>query len=238
MAGPEAPPRAPGGTGGGSGAAMGLRLHRGGRFRRRLAAVFGREPEAGDQIWRRLIHGAGALVLIYYLLPGDFFVVLPKEGVLFLALGVAGALEVLRLGLHVDLPTIRPYEAHRPASFLFYATGLVAAIVLFPEPIAAAAILGTALVDPLIGELRARPRGRAIRLGIPLAVYAGLAAAALAGVGRWPPIAALPLAGLAAVVAIAVERWRFRWLDDDLTMTIVPALVLYGLGILALGLPR
>ena len=56
------------------GASAPLRLHRGGTFRRRLALAFGRDEAAGDIVWRRLVHGAGAFVLVYYLVPVDFFV--------------------------------------------------------------------------------------------------------------------------------------------------------------------
>jgi hypothetical protein len=216
----------------------GLRLHRGGEFRRRLAAAFGRDEAAGDVIWRRLIHACGALVVLYYLLPAGFFLVVPKEDVLLLALAAVAVLELLRLGFGVELPTIRGYEARRPASYVFYSVALVAAILLFPKPIAVAVILGTALVDPLAGELRSNARWARLQVVLPFVVYTGLAATALAGVGRWPLSDALGLAVLAAAVGVGVERWRFRWLDDDLTMTVVPAVALYLAGVWALGLPR
>jgi hypothetical protein len=215
-----------------------IRLHTGGTFRRRLARAFGRDESAGDAVSRRVVHVAGALVLVYYPMPVDFFVVVPKEVALLLALAAMFALEIARLGFHAELPTIRGYEARRPASYLFYSVALVAAILLFPPPIAVAVILGTAIVDPLAGEMRGAslPLGRS--LGVSFLVYTALATVALAGVGRWPWEAALGLGAFAAAVGVAVERWRFRWLDDDLTMTIVPAVALYAVGIVALGLPR
>jgi hypothetical protein len=221
-----------------TGSASPLRLHRGGGFRRRLAAVLGREESAGDEIWRRMVHAAGAFVLVYFVVPSGFFVVVSKEVVLLVALAAVGGIEVLRLGFGVELPTIRGYEARRPASFVFYAVGLVVAVLLFPEPIAVAVVLGTAFVDPLAGELRSSARWRRFQPALPLVVYFALAATALAVVGPWPWPDAVGLGALASVVGVAVERWRFRWLDDDLTMTVVPALVLYGSGVVALGLGR
>jgi len=214
-----------------------VRLHRGGQFRRWLASVFGRPEAEGNEIWRRLIHGTGAFVLAYYLVPPGFFVVVPNDVALLLALGAVVVLEGLRLGLGAELPTIRPYEARRPASYVFYAVGLAVAVLLFPEPIAVAVVLGTAFVDPLAGELRRRPQGARLALGVPWAVYTALATGALVLVGRWPWELALGLGAVAAAVAVLVERWRFRWLDDDLTMTVVPALVLYGLVLLVRGTP-
>lgn len=215
-----------------------LRLHGGGGLRRRLAAAFGRDESAGDVIWRRILHGAGALVLVYYVVPGGFFLVAPKEAVLLAALAAVGVLEVLRLGFGAQLPSMRGYESDRLASYVFYAVALVIAILLFPPPIATAVILGTAMVDPLAGELRSSARWTRLSPWLPFVVYTGLATTSLAAVGRWPWPVAGGLGALAAVVAVGVERWRFRWLDDDLTMTVVPALVLYAVGVLALGLPR
>jgi len=206
-------------------------------LRGRLARLFGRNEAIGNVPWRRIVHGAGAFVLVYYLIPAGFFVLVSKEVALLLALAAAFVLELCRLALGVPLPTIRGYERDRPASFVFYAVGLVVAVLLFPVAIAAAVVLGTAIVDPLAGELRARHRpGPAV--WVSFAVYTGMAGGLLAGVGGWPWAWAVVLGALAGVVAVGVERWRFRWLDDDLTMTVVPAMVLYGTGVVALGLAR
>lgn len=212
------------------------RLPRGGEFRRRLATAFGRDTVAGDAFWRRILHGAGAFVLVYLVMPTDLFVVAPKEVVLLLALAAVGVLELLRLRAGVELPTIRSYEAGRPASYVFYAVALVVAVLLFPAPIAVAVVLGTAIVDPIAGALRGSVRKRRLGPWLPFAVYTALAATALAVVGRWPWGWAGALGALAGAIAVAVERWRFRWLDDDLTMTVVPALVLYVVGVVVLGL--
>jgi len=48
-------------------------------------------------------------------------------------------------------------------------------------------------------------------------------------VTHWPAFAALAFAGVAAVVAIAFERPKIPHLDDDLAMTLVPAVVLLSL---------
>ena len=176
-------------------------------------------------------------MLVYFLVPVQFFVVAPKWVILLAALAAVGVLELLRLGAGVELPTIRAYESGRPASYLFYATALAVAVLLFPEPIAVAVVLGTAFVDPLAGELRASrtwSRGPPV---IPFVAYAVLAIAALLLVGRWPALAAVTLGLLAAAIGVTVERWRFRWLDDDLTMTVVPAVVLYAVGVVGWGLP-
>jgi len=213
-----------------------MRLHRGGRFRTWLGARLGGDFALGDRVWRRILHGLGAAVLIYYPLPNDFFVVLPKAYVLLIALIAVLGLEALRHSVRLELPTIRPYEAGRVGSFAWFALAIVAAILLFPPAIAAAVVLGCALVDPLAGELRRRPVPSAVAWGLPFGAYAALAFVGLVGVGGWPPLPSAGLALAAAAIGVAVEGPRFRGVDDDLAMTLAPALALYGIGVLALGL--
>jgi dolichol kinase len=216
---------------------MTLRLHRKGRFRGWLGGRFGGDADLGDRIWRRVLHGLCAIVLLYYLLPENFFLIAPKWVILLAALAAVLFLEVLRHAAGLELPTIRAYEQRRIASFAFFAVALVIAVLLFPMPVGAAVVLGTALVDPLAGELRTYRARPTVQWGAPIAAYFALAWVGLAVVGRWPAIPSVALALIAAPVAIVVERRMGTWLDDDLLMTLVPALLLLGLGVYALHLP-
>jgi dolichol kinase len=218
-------------------APMGWRLHTGGRFRTWLGARFGGDLALGDRIWRRILHGLGAVALVYYVLPNDFFLIAPKLEVLLAALAVVLVLEALRHTAGLELPTIRDYEREWVGSFAVFATAIVVVILIFPEPIAAAVVLGTALVDPLAGELRRRQGSRAVELGVPFLAYSALAWAGLAAFGRWPLVESAGLAVLAGAIAVAVERPKVWWFDDDLAMTLVPAVALYLAGVVGLGLP-
>jgi dolichol kinase len=214
-----------------------LRLHRHGQFRRWLGHALGGDEELGDRAWRRILHLFGALVLVYYALPNNFFVIAPKADILLAALGVMFVLEALRHAVGLELPTIRPYETHRIASFVFFALALVLAVLLFPLPIAAAVILGTAIVDPVAGELRRQSSSPVLAVGLPVAAYGLLAFVGLAAIGGWPAGPSALLAVVAAPIAVAVERPKWPWVDDDLMMTFLPGLFLYAAGVLALGLP-
>jgi hypothetical protein len=215
---------------------MDLRLHRRGRFRRWLGARFGHDEAWGDRLWRRIVHTVGAAVLLYYVFPNNFFIVAPKEYVLLAALAAALVLEGLRHAAGLELPTIRPYEERRIASFVWYSLALVGAILLFPFPIAVTVVLGTAFVDPLAGGLRESERRRRLYPAVPFALYAVLALIGLGAIGGWPFLLAIPLALVAAAVALAAEYPKIPWVDDDLAMTFAPALVLYGVGVLLLRL--
>ena len=59
----------------------------------------------------------------------------------------------------------------------------------------------------------------------------------LSVLGTWPVLPSAGLALVAGAIAVAVERPKVWWLDDDLAMTLVPALALYVVGVVGLGLP-
>lgn len=217
---------------------MALRLHRHGRFRRWLGARLGGDEARGDRAWRRILHGLGAAAVVYYVIPNDFFLVAPKEWILLAALAFILILEALRHLAGLQLPTIREYEVHRIGSYALYSIALVLALLVFPEPIGAAVILGTAIVDPVAGELRANPAYRSWAPALPFALYSVLAFAGLAGVGRWPLLDSAALAVLAGALAVVVEGPTIRWMDDDLAMVIVPGVAVYLTASFALGLVR
>ncbi len=217
---------------------MSFRLHRGGRFRRWLGERLGGDLALGDRVWRRTLHALGAVALVYFFLPNDFFLVAPKEYILLAALAAVLVLEGLRHAAGLELPTIRPYEEGRLGSFALFAIAIVVAILLFPLAIACAVVLGTAIVDPLAGELRRDPRFRRIDALVPFAVYSALALVGLSVLGSWPVLPSVGLALVAGAIAVAVERPKVWWIDDDLVMTLVPALALYAVGVLVLGYAR
>jgi dolichol kinase len=208
---------------------MPLRLHTGGRFRRWLGHLAGGDELLGERIWRRVIHLAGLVALLYYLLPTGFFVLISTRDVVYLLVLFVVAIEVGRHLLGIELPTIRELERKRVASYVYYALALAAALLLFPPAIGAVAIAGTALVDPLIGELRVSPRLRALYPGLPLVVYAAIALVGFAVLSGWPLVEVFLLAAVAAVVAVAAERPKWSWMDDDFAMTLAPALVVLAL---------
>jgi dolichol kinase len=215
-----------------------VRLHRGGKTREWLGVQLGGDYELGDRAYRRVLHMLGGLAVVYLVLPSDVFVVVSTEVVLLAALAIVLALEGLRHRAHWELPTIRPYESHRIASFAFYAVALVAALLLFPRPIAAAVILGTAFIDPLLGELRLRSERFASTAVLGGLAYAAIAFVAMGAFGGGWTVSVVGLALLAAVLAVTAEWPTWGPLDDDLAMTLVPGAVLTVLVALGPGLLR
>jgi hypothetical protein len=214
-----------------------VRLHRDGQFRAWLGRRFGGGPQLGDRLFRRGLHGLGALVLLYDLLPGRLGPV-PTVAILLAALAAVLAIEAARHAGALELPALHPRETDRVASFAWFAVALVVAVLLFPVAIATAVVLGAAFVDPVIGELRTAPRWSRWRPSLPIALYGLIALGALRWVGDWAWPPALAAAALAAVIAVAVEAWRQPYLDDDLTMPLVPGFLLLGLLLAWPSLPR
>jgi len=208
-----------------------VRLHRSGRFRAWLGARFGGDAELGDRLLRRGLHFLGASVLLLFVLPSTTFVVVTVPEVLALGLAVVLGIEFLRLAGLLEMPAMRPYERGRPASYAWYAIALVAAVLLFPPAIATVVVLGTAFLDPLIGELRRSGRWQWLYPTAPILAYFGLAAVGLTLAG-WAVGWAVGAAAVAALVAVASERPKMLAVDDDLAMTLVPAAALLALGAL------
>lgn len=216
---------------------MPARLHFGGRSRRWVGNRLGGDEELGNRVWRRAFHAFGAVVLLYYLLPDRFFIVLPTETVLLLALVAVLVLEGIRLRTGAELPTIRPWEHHRVASYAFYAVALVLAVLVFPEAVAVAVVLGTALVDPVAGELRGRNVSSSVQWGVPILAYAVIGSVSFREIGGWTLPTTVVTAFAAAAIAVAVERPKILWADDDLVMTLVPGTALTLLLLVVPGWP-
>ena len=209
---------------------MRWQLHRNGRFRARLGSWFGGDYELGDRIWRRCLHVFGLAVLLYYVLPPGFFLVVPNVVALLLALGAVLAMEAARLFGWMELPTLRPWEHRRVASYAFYAVALVLAVLAFPRTVAVVVVVGAALVDPLAGELRVRRTASPASLWVvPILTYTVLAALLFVGVGGWRAAPALIAALGTGALATAVERPKFRGYDDDFAMILAPGLALWAL---------
>jgi hypothetical protein len=215
---------------------MEIRFHGGGRFRRWLGSQLGGDFALGDRALRRILHVAGASVLLYFVIPSGFFLIATTEEILLGLLAAVLVIEGLRLAFGLEMAAVRSYESRRVGSYAYYAVALTAAVLLLPEPIAVVVVLGTAFVDPFMGELRDRAGLRWLYPLAPVGFYAALAFVGLAGVGRWPLLPSAVLAIAAAAVAVAAERPRLRWVDDDLVMTLAPAALLLGAAVVVLGM--
>jgi len=133
---------------------------------------------------RKGIHISGLSVPVAILLFGKAAAI----GFVATALLVALFLERRRLSGKISLPAVRDSEKKRVAGYIYYITGALLAVVLFPPAIAIAAMLMLSLGDAAGGIIGSVVRGSAVRTRImeggawrrkPLPVVAGTFAVCL-----------------------------------------------------------
>ena len=176
---------------------------------------------------RRAIHMLLALAPVYYLLPEDLPYVGLRRWVLLIAF-IAGILgfEAFRLWRGFTVLGLRPHETDQIASHAWAATAIVLVLWLFPHDIATAALVGMAFVDPLAGEMRSAKLRMRMIVGVSSIAYLCLAIVALL---VWnerllPEILLLGIVGM--LTAIPSEYFKFRHIDDDFLMAVIPAVAM------------
>ena len=185
-----------------------------------------------ETVARRLVHFLIALAPIYYLLPEDLPVIgLDRWVVLIAFFAIAMVIEAVRLPKGILVFGMRPHEKNQIASFAWAAAGITAALWLFPHDIAAGTLIGMAFVDPLAGELRARRVDIPRELAASLITYFGICAAALALANDRVLPTILLLSVVGAVVAVASEHFKNKYLDDDFLMLVAPGIVMTALAL-------
>jgi hypothetical protein len=130
-------------------------------------------------------------------------------------------IEYFRLNGAFTLDGMRDYEDTRIAGFVWFATGTCMILYfyemgIFPEIFAVSTIIMASFVDPLIGEVNRK-------YGDKEGILAGL-------IGSFVIyqmiLGVLFYSFVGSVVAVIVERPKFKWLDDDLLIQIFPIMVM------------
>ena len=174
---------------------------------------------------RRLVHCLVAVTPVYYLIPEE----LPpfrRWHLLIAFFLVIAAVESIRLWRRATFFGLRPHEKHSIASFAWAAAGITIALWLMPWEIATPVLIGMGLVDPLAGELRRTGRPRCLTICMPMIAYASICAVALCALTDAAMLVVIPLSAVGAVLAVAAERWRSSYVDDDFLMIIVPGAIM------------
>lgn len=179
-----------------------------------------------DEIKRRLVHVAGALIPLAYLadaalLSGDLLTWDRVRLLYLVASVVAVGLEFFRLvvGLEwwVYRRLTREYEQTNPAGYALFMIGSGIAALAFEPRIAIPALLALALVDPLSGLLSRRGHRRVKRPSVLAVTF--LASFALAA--AFVALPAAILGGVAVTVADGVKpSIGGVVLDDNFTIPV------------------
>lgn len=180
-----------------------------------------------EHLARRVIHLCTPVFLVYYWLPSPVWSDGPSKefGLVFLLLMVF-LFEIIRRVSGIKVFGLRSYERWRMASYAWAALGLTIVFLTMPFEIALPSIIGMSWVDPLIGELRERKAD--LYPLVPIAVYFSIMLISLTiliGLSPWVFVAS----AASAPVAIWVEKQRFWKMDDDMTMMVMPAILIWSI---------
>ncbi len=190
-----------------------------------------------SELVRRLAHALVALAPIYYLLPVDLPYVGFRRWVLLIAfIAAMFVFESIRIWRKWTFLGLRPHEKEGLASHAWAAAGLVIVLWLFDRDIASAAIVGWALVDPLMGVLRGRKIAPISVVALSSSAYFALAILMFVLWNERPVEEMVLLSLIATAVAIPAEWFKVRYADDDFMMSVLPALAMLALALLLVDL--
>jgi len=190
------------------------------------------EISIGWRVIRRMFHMALSAVVIYYWLP-DFITELNVGKWIILLIGglIVICIEAPRLILEKQLLWNRAYELKRPASYAYALFGAILVLLFFPPTVGVPAIVAMAFADPVAGELR-RKNLPSRYVGLVCGIVYALIALALLLIMS-PVLQFVLFATIAmSIVAVISEDLDVKYLDDDFTMIILPAMVGYILHVI------
>ena len=182
---------------------------------------------------RRAFHLSSPAWLVWYWLPPDAGLGVPKAVFVVVFLSAALLIEAVRLVTGRRILGFRDYETDRMSAYAWGSLGLAFGLLFFPGELVIPAFWGMAWIDPLC----ATAKKRGWYPWAPLLAYGALFVVLEAVLVPLAPYQTTPIAGLrialyagvAAPLAILAEYPNWRWVDDDFLMHVVPLLALAAL---------
>jgi dolichol kinase len=167
-----------------------------------------------------------SLFVVYYWLPPRLDAVeLTRDQIATLGIFLLAGFEAYRIHRGWLFFGLRDYEKKWVAGYFWGALGYVTALLFFEQRFAMITILGTTLVDPVLGEVRASARKKWAP-AVGCAAWCGVALVCVVAAGLTTPLLFVPLG---AAIAVGAESIRTRWVDDNLLMNLIPVLCLTAL---------
>jgi len=179
-----------------------------------------------DAHWyRRVFHTFGASFIWYYTLPNMGWVNLLKTIIPILIVSALLVIEILRIKGKIGLNHffgLRMYEKNRIGSYLFFGIGILILLLFFPQQIAIPCILCACIADPILGEIRTKFNEKTVYLTgfiLCMSIFAL----------TWYKtnlIFTLLISLIGGAGAVIGEMKKFWWLDDDIMIQILPAIMI------------
>jgi len=176
--------------------------------------------------FRRVFHVLSPAFLVYYLIPETLVDGITRMGVSVLFVGTALCIEIARIALGIRLLGLRPYEGQRVSAYAQGLLGLAFGLFVIRDPrIVVPVFLGMAWIDPFAALCRKSGWSRIV----PTGAYLGLFLGTTLIMKSFALPNALLFALAATATAMLMEGPKFRQIDDDLLLQVVPMTVLYFL---------
>jgi dolichol kinase len=176
--------------------------------------------------YRRMFHTFGASFLVYYLVPNNIeWIRILKFWIPILILVIIFVLELLRIKGKIDSSHffgLRFYEKNRVGSYLYFGVAIFILLVLFPQQIAIPCILCACLADPIMGEIR-------LKYGKKQGYITGFIVCMFFFIVAWYKSdiwIVFMVSVIGASGAVVGEMKKFRWIDDDFMIQILPAVII------------
>jgi dolichol kinase len=167
-----------------------------------------------------------SLFVVYYWLPPTIDAVeLTRSQIAVLGIFLLAGFEAYRIHRGWLFFGLRDYEKKWVAGYFWGALGYVVALLFFEQRFAMITILGTTLVDPVLGEMRPTTMKRWAP-AVGFAAWCGMALTCIFAVGLTTPLLFVPVG---AAIAVGAESIKTRRVDDNLLMNIIPLLCLTAL---------
>lgn len=173
-----------------------------------------------DYWFRRSAHVFATTFISYYFLPDSGYIGILKRIIVLSLLIIIIALDIARLKRkRYRLTGLRDYEENRIGSYVYFGIGTSILLLLFPQQIAIPCIVSAALADPVAGELR--------KINLKLSYLIVFMLSFFIFYSTWLTSPYAILISVTSSLSLTLsELKKFRYLDDDLLMQIVPALTI------------
>lgn len=180
-------------------------------------------PKSDDIIARRILHICAPVFLIYYYIPDDCWIGIPKRIALLVILLIVLFVELFRILLGLEFFGLKYYEKKQVSAYAWASLGFALAFLIFNPVLVVPVIFGMAWIDPLCAYLRKRKIGYPI---IPLAGYALIMLPTLFIISDFAVVKIIALTAIGSITAIGSEYPNLKYIDDDFTMVFFPLVAL------------
>jgi len=176
------------------------------------------------ETFRRIVHMSAIVYLAYYLIPEELFPGFYKWYGVIIIMSCVLIFEAIRLKTGKVFFGMRSHEKKRFSAYAWFAMGMGIALLFFKMQYVIPCVIGMAVIDPLIGEIKRRKK--ALYPPLPSLFYGLIMLVGLLLLSNLTLLLILLFTIIGTIFAIFAENWDIKFIDDDFLMLIIPILAL------------